>query len=133
MPYTIQLQSSARCELIDITEQVRQYCKSLELQTGAILVFSPHTTAGITLNENWDPEVSGDMLRALRSLIPMDRGFRHAEGNSDAHIKTTLTGSSCMVPVYNGDLILGTWQGIHLAEYDGPRSRTVLLQILQSV
>jgi len=132
MPYTIQLQTSARCELVDITEQVRQYCKNQGIDSGAILIFSPHTTAGITLNENWDPEVSADMLRALRSLVPVDHGFRHAEGNSDAHIKATLTGSSCTVPVYNGDLVLGRWQGIYFVEYDGPRNRTVVMQYLSA-
>jgi secondary thiamine-phosphate synthase enzyme len=94
------------------------------------MVFIPHTTAGVTINENADPDVKADIITGLRHMVPVDQGFKHGEGNSDAHIKASLLGSSVMVPVENGQLILGTWQGIFLAEFDGPRTRTVLIKLI---
>ena len=95
--------------------------------TGLISVFVPHTTAGVTINEGADPSVIRDIAESLRRLVPRDAGYRHGEGNSDAHIKASLMGSSVLVPVEQGHLRLGTWQSIYLAEFDGPRNRRVWL------
>ena len=120
-----------REEFVDITTQVRQALHESGLTEGALLVYSPHTTAGVTINEGADPDVKRDMLAHLATLIPEHAGFRHAEGNSDAHIKTSLMGPSQLVPVTGGQLQLGVWQKIYLCEFDGPRRRTVLVQPLQ--
>jgi secondary thiamine-phosphate synthase enzyme len=93
--------------------------------TGVVSVFVPHTTAGVTINEGADPSVARDIVEGLARLVPRDAGYRHAEGNSDAHIKTSLIGNQVTVPVERGRLRLGTWQSIYLAEFDGPRTRTV--------
>lgn len=119
-----------REEFVDVTEQVGQALRQCGLSEGALLVYSPHTTAGITINEGADPDVKRDMLAHLRALVPQSPAFRHAEGNSDAHIKTSLMGPSQLVPVTAGRLALGTWQKIYLCEFDGPRRRTVLVQPL---
>jgi len=119
-----------REELVDITSQVAQALAESGLAEGAVLVYSPHTTAGLTINEGADPDVKRDMLAHLASLVPQRAGFRHAEGNSDAHIKTSLVGPSQLVPVTGGRMGLGTWQKIYLCEFDGPRRRTVLVQTL---
>lgn len=122
--------STRREEFLDITPQVAQALRDCGLAEGALLVYSPHTTAGITINEGADPDVRRDMLQHLASLVPERAGFRHAEGNSDAHIKTSLMGPSQLVPVSGGRLQLGAWQKIYLCEFDGPRRRTVLVQPL---
>jgi len=121
-----------REEFVDITPQVGQALRESGLTEGALLVYSPHTTAGVTINEGADPDVKRDMLAHLATLVPEHAGFRHAEGNSDAHIKTSLMGPSQLIPVTNGALALGTWQKIYLCEFDGPRRRTVLVQALPS-
>lgn len=96
-----------------------------------MVVYVPHTTAGVTINENADPDVVHDMLLTLRRLVPRDApGYRHAEGNSDSHVKTAMMGTSCHVLVEEGRLVLGTWQGIYLCEFDGPRSRQVFVRTL---
>jgi secondary thiamine-phosphate synthase enzyme len=97
------------------------------------VISSPHTTAGITVNENADPDVSGDILMGLQTLCPREAGWRHFEGNSDAHLKTALIGSSATLPVEDGRLELGTWQAIYLAEFDGPRTRRVFVTVLGAV
>jgi len=112
--------------LVDITEPVRSaLAESQPGFTGLVSVFVPHTTAGVTINEGADPTVIRDIIDHLRRLVPRDSGFRHSEGNSDAHIKASLIGSSVLVSVLNGGLRLGTWQSIYLAEFDGPRDRRV--------
>lgn len=123
MRFTIH--TTRREELVDITAQVAEQVRTLGMADGAVLVFCPHTTAGVTLNENWDPDVRADLIAALERLVPRDGGWRHAEGNSDGHVKASLVGSSATVPVQDGQLVLGTWQGVYLAEFDGPRTRTV--------
>jgi len=124
-----QVKTRSREELVDITGVIRAALQeSSERDIDAVMVFIPHTTAGVTINENADPDVRTDMIAGLKRLVPADQGFRHTEGNSDAHIKASLLGSSVMVPVENGQLVLGTWQGIYLAEFDGPRTRTVIIQ-----
>jgi secondary thiamine-phosphate synthase enzyme len=121
------------CELVEITAQVRAALARAGLRSGAVLVYSPHTTAGITVQENADPDVRRDLLLALENAVPdaPPRGaYRHAEGNSPAHVKTALVGASQLVPVEGGELQLGTWQGVYLVELDGPRRRQVLLRFL---
>jgi len=127
----IQVKTKRRCELVDITGLVRETVKILGAKQGVVQVFIPHTTAGITINEKADPDVQVDILGSLQNLIPENAGYRHGEGNSDAHIKSVLTGSSVLVPVDQGDLVLGTWQALFFAEYDGPRNRRVLINPLR--
>ena len=116
----------AREILVDITERVRAALPGpREEFTGLVDVFVPHTTAGITINENADPAVVQDLIEALARMVPREAGYRHSEGNSDAHIKASLMGSHVSVPVQDGRLRLGTWQSIYLAEFDGPRTRRV--------
>lgn len=120
-----------RNEFVEITDQVQEAVTSARLTSGACLVYSPHTTAGITIQENADPDVVHDMLLWLNEHIPQHvPGFRHGEGNSDSHLKTSLIGPSVMIPVDGGRLTLGRWQGIYFCEFDGPRTRTVFVQML---
>ncbi len=122
--------TSRREEFVDITGEVARLVAEAGLMEGAVLVYSPHTTAGITINEGADPDVKRDMVAHLARLVPQHPDFRHAEGNSDAHIKVSLMGPSQLVPVSGGRMALGTWQHIYLCEFDGPRRRTVLVQML---
>ncbi len=122
--------TTRREEFVDITPQVAAALRGSGLAEGAVLVYSPHTTAGVTINEGADPDVRRDMLAHLALLVPARADFRHAEGNSDAHIKTSLMGPSQLIPVTGGRLALGAWQKIYLCEFDGPRQRTVLVQPL---
>lgn len=120
----------AREALVDITREVAGYVQESGVKEGAVLIYVPHTTAGVLVNENADPAVGEDLLAALRRLVPDNAPYRHAEGNAPAHVKTVLVGSSQLVPVRDGKLALGTWQGIFLAEFDGPRRRRVMLTLL---
>jgi len=126
---SIQVKTGERCCFVDITSRVQEAVHEMGIDTGMIQVFVPHTTAGVTINENADPDVPRDILRRLAALVPPAGDYRHAEGNSDAHIKTLMTGSSALIPVDNGSLILGTWQSIFFTEYDGPRNRRVIINI----
>jgi len=126
----LEIATGARTELVDITDRVARALRQAGAGSGAVLVFSPHTTAGIAIQENADPDVRHDVLLALENAVPARaaRGaYRHAEGNTDAHVKSALVGSSQWVPVEDGRLVLGTWQGIYLCEFDGPRHRQVHL------
>ena len=114
---------------INITRKVAEIVRSSQIRRGICQVFIPHTTAGVTINENADPDVVHDLLAALNTMAPALH-YRHGEGNSPAHLKSLLTGSSVMVPVEDGALQLGTWQGIYFCEYDGPRQRKVQVQIM---
>ena len=114
---------------IDITAKVKKMVKRSQIQQGICQVFVSHTTAGVTINENADPDVVTDMLAALNDMFPK-LPFRHTEGNSPAHVKSTLIGCSISVPVADNNLILGTWQGIYFCEFDGPRRRNVVVQII---
>jgi secondary thiamine-phosphate synthase enzyme len=128
---SFRIKTTRRTEFIEITDQVRSAVADEGLKSGACIVYCPHTTGAITIQENADPDVVHDMLLWLNEHIPKDvSGFRHAEGNSDSHIKSSLVGSSAMVLIENGDLAFGTWQGIYFCEFDGPRERTVMLQML---
>jgi len=124
------IRTTAREVLVDITEQVAAAVRARHPAfTGAVQVFVPHTTAGVTINEGADPSVARDLVDTLARLVPRDAGYRHAEGNSDAHLKATLVGSHQTVLAEDGRLRLGTWQSLYLAEFDGPRSRRVWLQL----
>jgi len=129
MPVQLDVRTGSKHELRDITSQVKEVLSASGVQQGVCHIFVPHTTAGLTLNENWDPDVKGDLIRALEALVP-DVRFRHGEGNSPAHLLSTIAGASETVLVRDGELILGTWQGIYLAEFDGPRSRRVLVKVV---
>ena len=124
--HEISVRTPEREVLVDITERVQTAVGQADPRlTGLISVFVPHTTAGVTINEGADPTVIRDIVEGLRRIVPRDAGYRHSEGNSDAHIKASLMGSSVLVPVEQGKLRLGTWQSIYLAEFDGPRDRRV--------
>ena len=127
----ISVTTGKRIQLIDITDKVRDIVHTKSWKDGAVLLFVPHTTAGVTINEGADPDVRRDIEETLAKLIPYRGAYRHAEGNSDAHIKTTLTGNSSLVILENGNLMLGTWQSIFFCEYDGPRSRSLWIQFLE--
>ena len=127
----ISVSSKSREEFIDITGQVQQAVKRSGARDGLCVVYVPHTTAGLTVNENADPSVSRDILAALERLVPRDDpDYRHAEGNSDSHVKSSLVGFSHMIPISNSSLTLGTWQGIFFCEFDGPRNRSALVQVV---
>ncbi len=114
---------------VDITAHVRQIVRNSNIQQGICQVFVPHTTAGVTINENADPDVVIDMLAALEHMVP-NLPYRHGEGNSPAHVKSSLMGCSITVPVVDSNLILGTWQGVYFCEFDGPRQRKVFVQVV---
>jgi secondary thiamine-phosphate synthase enzyme len=131
MLHKLKVRSREREELVEITEQVQQQLTASDKDEGIVVLYVQHTTAGLTVNENADPDVPRDMLHLLRTLIPQHgMGFRHGEENSDAHIKATLVGSSVTVPFENGKLLLGRWQGIFLCEFDGGRERHVIMTVL---
>jgi len=129
---TIEVRSAAREELIDITAAVGGAVRESSFEKGFCLVFVPHTTAGVLINENADPDVTADILMALQKIVPDTLPFRHGEGNSAAHVKATLVGSSVTVPVEGGRLDLGTWQAVYFAEFDGPRRRRVYVGLIPS-
>ena len=119
------VRTRSQTEFVAITRQVQEALNQAGMTSGICTVFVPHTTAGVTINENADPDVQRDILAELNKVIPFDDNYRHGEGNSAAHIKATLVGSSVSVPVEGGRLQLGTWQGLYFCEFDGPRSRRV--------
>jgi secondary thiamine-phosphate synthase enzyme len=129
--YTIKVRSCVREELVEFTEEVRRRLRESDAHAGVCVLFVRHTTAGLTVNENADPDVPRDMLQHLRTLVPQHGvGFRHAEENSDAHIKASLVGPSVTVPFADGELLLGRWQGIFLCEFDGGRERQIIMQVM---
>ena len=128
--HRIMLRSREREDLVEFTEEVSEIVRESSLSEGVCVLFVRHTTAGLTVNENADPDVASDMLHALRTLVPQHgMGFRHGEQNSDAHIKASLVGPSVTVPFADGRLLLGRWQGIFLCEFDGPRERKVVMML----
>ena len=127
---TITVKTRRRNELIDVTSQIADAVSQCGITNGLMVAFVPHTTAGITINENADPSVVHDILVCLEKLIPeSQRDFQHSEGNSDSHIKASLLGSSVTVMVENSQLVLGTWQGIYFCEFDGPRTRRLMVKV----
>ena len=130
MASLIKVRSKAREEMIDITAQVAEKLRESKVSEGVCVLFVRHTTCGLTVNENADPDVQRDILHALRTLIPQHgMDFRHGEQNSDAHLKSSLMGTSVTVPFENGKLLLGRWQGIYLCEFDGAREREIVMMI----
>jgi secondary thiamine-phosphate synthase enzyme len=126
----IAVKTRTREEFIDITHEVRSAVRNSGIINGMCIVFVPHTTAGITINENADPDVKEDMLMALKKMVPDSLPWRHAEGNSPAHVKAGLIGSAVTIIIDGGDLELGTWQGVYFCEFDGPRQRNVYMKII---
>jgi secondary thiamine-phosphate synthase enzyme len=130
---SLEIATRAAHELVDITAAVKTALRDASVKDAILVVYVPHTTAGITVQENADPDVRADVLLALANAVPAkaERGtYRHGEGNSDAHVKASLVGSSVTLIVDGGELVLGTWQGVFLCEFDGPRQRTVLLKVI---
>ncbi|MEW6615677.1 MAG: secondary thiamine-phosphate synthase enzyme YjbQ [Thermodesulfobacteriota bacterium] len=125
------VKTSQRTEMLDITHQIRKAVTDSKVRNGVCCIFVPHTTAAVTINENADPNVPKDILTKLENLVPPDDRYRHTEGNSDAHIKTSLVGSSETIIVEDGRLVLGTWQSIFFCEFDGPRNRRVWLKVIE--
>jgi len=129
---TLTVQTTRRAELIDITDRIAAVIRGSDITSGIAVCYVPHTTAGLTIQENADPDVTADILYKLDALVPRDDPrFRHAEGNSDAHIKASLIGSSVTLVVRASALVLGTWQAIYFCEFDGPRSRHVHVKLLR--
>jgi len=127
----LRVKTTARTELVDITQGVQRLVTESGVRSGVCYVFVPHTTSGITINENTDPNVGRDILKELNKVIPFDDNYGHSEGNSAAHIKSTLVGMSKSVLVEEGRLALGTWQAIFFCEFDGPRDRRVLVKVMK--
>jgi secondary thiamine-phosphate synthase enzyme len=123
------IQTSARFEMIDITGRVAALVRESGIRQGICHAFVPHTTAAVTINENADPDVPRDIIEALDRIIPLSKGYRHAEGNSAAHIKASLFGASQTLLIDDGNLVLGTWQSLFFCEFDGPRTRKVLIKL----
>lgn len=128
----LDITSRAREEIIDISQLVMQAARDNNWQNGAAHIFCPHTTCGLTINEGADPDVRKDLMRFFAEIAPFNHGWLHREGNTDAHIRSSLLGVSLLVPVENGKLLLGTWQSIYLYEGDGPRRRHVFLQFFKA-
>jgi secondary thiamine-phosphate synthase enzyme len=128
---TFQVKTPQRTAFVEVTDEVREALRRAGVRRGVCVVYCPHTTAAVTVNENADPDVVHDMLAWLNRAVPQRQpDFRHGEGNSDAHIKASLVGSSATLLVEDGDLVLGRWQGVYLCEFDGPRTRSVHVQTL---
>jgi len=129
---TFQVKTSSRTEMIDITRSVQEAVKKSKVVDGICMIFIPHTTAAVTINENADPSVSQDILMELNKIVPFEDRYRHTEGNSPAHIKASLVGPSLTVLIESGKIILGTWQGIFFCEFDGPRNRKVYIKVIRT-
>jgi secondary thiamine-phosphate synthase enzyme len=120
-----------RSEIVDITEKIRRLVKQKNIRDGMAIVYIPHTTAAVTINENYDPDVKHDLLKKLDALIPKNESYyQHDEGNSDSHLKTAIVGNSATVLIEQGDLVLGRWQGIYFCEFDGPREREMFVKVV---
>jgi len=129
---TIQVSTKGKQGFHDITDEVQNVVTDAGVHEGICLVFCPHTTAGVTLNENWDASVLHDLGVGLNEISPPRSEYRHSEGNSPAHLKSSLMGASQIVPIQQGELVLGRWQGIFLGEFDGPRTRKVHVQVVEA-
>ncbi|MBW2245885.1 MAG: YjbQ family protein [Deltaproteobacteria bacterium] len=125
------VKSKTRTELIDITSKIQDMVMSAGIDQGLCMLYVPHTTAAITINESADPSVKDDILMIINKIIPWEAGYRHLEGNSPAHIKSTIVGASELIAIDNNRLVLGTWQGIFFCEFDGPRTRKVQVRIIK--
>ena len=128
---TERVKTKQRSEIVDVTDAVRKLVRQHNVRDGMAICYVPHTTAAVTINENYDPDVKHDMLKKLDALIPKtETYYQHDEGNSDSHVKTSLVGNSATVLVENGDLVLGQWQGIYFCEFDGPRERQMFVKLV---
>lgn len=127
---TLPVKTRSKTEFVDITADVREAVGKESITDGICMIYVPHTTAAVTINESADPSVKSDILMVLNDTVPWKADYRHAEGNSPAHVKSSLVGASELVAIANGKLVLGTWQGIFFCEFDGPRSRKVYLQLI---
>ena len=128
---TFSVSTKERVDLVDITSQVAQEVAKSSVGSGTVTIYIPHTTCGVTINESADPDVARDIKMHLTKLVPQGGDFRHYERNSDSHIKTSMIGSSENIFIENGKLVLGTWQGIFLCDFDGPRTRKVYMKIVE--
>jgi secondary thiamine-phosphate synthase enzyme len=128
----INLRTNKRVELIDITDKIQLVVSKSKIKDGICFVFCPHTTAGLSINENADPEVKRDIINTLNKLVPANAGYSHTEGNADSHVKSSILGSSLTIFIEGGQLALGTWQGIYFCEGDGPRSREAWVKVVNS-
>lgn len=126
------IKTHSQTEMIDVTPLVDEAIQSSEIQSGLCMLYVPHTTAGITINESADPNVQRDVLKVLNQIVPWKFDYKHMEGNSPAHVKSSLMGASELLVIENGKLVLGTWQGIFFCEFDGPRSRKLLIKFINS-
>jgi secondary thiamine-phosphate synthase enzyme len=126
----VSVKTSSHTQFIDITSKVSEILQKTGIKEGMCTVFTPHTTAGITINENADPDVPRDIIKEMEKVIPLNDGYAHIEGNSAAHIKSSLFGCSETVIIRNGTLMLGTWQSVFFCEFDGPRNRKVWIEII---
>lgn len=126
----IKIKTTSRVDLVDITKEIQSVVGASKIKDGVCFIFCQHTTAGLTINENADPSVKADIVNTLNRLIPHSANYQHAEGNADAHIKSSLFGASLSIFIEGGKLALGTWQGIYLCEGDGPRAREVWVKII---
>lgn len=129
----INIKTARRIELVDITEEIQNIVTKNKIKEGVCFLFCPHTTAGLTINENADPSVKKDILNTLNKLVPENAGYAHSEGNADSHVKSSLLGSSVTLFIEGGQLALGTWQGIYFCEGDGPRSRQVWVKLSKEI
>jgi len=128
---TINVKTNSRIELVDITDRVQAVVSRSKVKNGVCFLFCPHTTAGLTINENADPQVQRDIINTLNKLVPENAGYTHTEGNADSHIKSSLFSSSLTIFIEDAQLAFGTWQGIYFCESDGPRSREVWVKVMQ--
>ncbi|MFO8084646.1 MAG: secondary thiamine-phosphate synthase enzyme YjbQ [Desulfobacterales bacterium] len=126
----LSVKTGSKTELIDITQEVRNMVKQSDVDEGVCILYVPHTTAAVTINESADVSVREDIMMILNRMVPWDAKYRHMEGNSPAHIKATLVGASELIRIEDGDLVLGTWQGIFFCEFDGPRNRTLHIHFI---
>ncbi|HUT64082.1 MAG TPA: secondary thiamine-phosphate synthase enzyme YjbQ [Anaerolineae bacterium] len=132
MTHRFTVSTKARTDFVDVTAHVQKVLDTSEMKNGICFVFIPHTTAGVTINENADPDVKADIINSLERVVPWKNRYRHIEGNSAAHIKASLVGFSCSIPFENRRLVLGTWQCIYFCEFDGPRVRNVIVTLTGS-
>ena len=127
----LSVKTSTRTELIDITSRIAEQVNKSGIRAGLCMLYVPHTTGAVTINESADPSVRGDILMVLNQIVPWEANYQHLEGNSPAHVKATLVGASELLAIENGALVLGTWQGIFFCEFDGPRTRKIHVRILE--
>ena len=126
----LEIKTNSRSEIIDITDKIQKVITDSKIKSGICIIYVPHTTAGITVNENYDPSVKTDILDYLEKIAPASARYKHTEGNADSHIKTSVVGSSATLVIEDGKILLGSWQGIMFCEFDGPRSRKLVIKIL---